>query len=293
MVPDVRLFLQQVISGLGTGSVYGLIAVGYVMIFNSVGAFNFAQADVFMVGAFLSLVLFGRLRLPFFVAFLLAILGSAVVGVLLERAAFRRLLRRQSMNYMICTIGVGIILRNSARIVFGTELFTLPSPLSEDPLNLWGVLLMPQNAVILLTTCALCLALLWFFQRTKAGMAMRAVAQDQETARLMGIDVGRSISWTYGIGSGLAGAAAMLVAPLFFVGAEMGPSYGIKAFASFILGGTTRVFGALAGGLVLGVVENLVGGYVSTTYKDAAAFLVIVTVLFLKPAGLLSRGERR
>jgi branched-chain amino acid transport system permease protein len=290
---QMQLLLQQVVSGLGTGSVYGLIAVGYVMIFNSVGAFNFAQADVFMTGAFLSLVLFGRLRLPYIVALLLTILGTAAVGVVLERIAFRKLLRRQSMNYMICTIGAGIMLRNTARIVFGTELFSVRSPLSAKPLNLSGVVVMPQNLVIMVTTCLLSLALIWFFQKTKAGMSMRAVAQDQETARLMGINVGRSISWTYAVGSGLAGAAAMLVAPLFFVGAEMGASYGSKAFASFILGGTTNVFGALAGGVILGVVENLFGGYMSTTYKDAAAFIVIIVVLFFKPSGLLSRGERR
>ncbi|MCR4425711.1 MAG: branched-chain amino acid ABC transporter permease [Firmicutes bacterium] len=289
----MQLFLQQIASGLGIGSIYGLIAVGYVMIFNSVGAFNFAQADIFMAGAFLSLVFYGILRLPFLVSFALVIVGNALLGVLLERVAFRRLLRRQSMNYMICTIGVGIVLRNAARLVFGTELFTLASPLSEDPLIIGGIVFVPQNLAILAATLILSLMILWFFHRTRIGMAMRAVAQDQEAARLMGINVGRSISWTYGISSGLAGAAAMLVAPLFFIGAEMGPSYGMKAFASFILGGATSIPGALTGGLLLGVIENLVGGYVSTTYKDAAAFLVLVIVLFLKPSGILVRGERR
>ncbi|MCR4427463.1 MAG: branched-chain amino acid ABC transporter permease, partial [Firmicutes bacterium] len=230
-------FIEQVIQGICLGSLYSLVAVGLVMIYQAVSVFNFAHADLVALGGIAAFVAYRSGVTAFVLTGLCAFAACFVTGMLVERVAFRPLLRAPGQNYLIATIGIGIVLRNLMRIIFSADVFAFPSVFGSDPLIVGSVLIVPDNIAILLVTTIAVVALHLFFKKTLLGKSMRAVAQDREAAQVMGINVNRSISWTYGLSAGLAGLAGLLVAPIFYVSAEMGGPLRMKAFIAFILAG--------------------------------------------------------
>ena len=288
------LLVQVIVQGMAVGAVYALIALGYVIIFKAVGVFNFAQGDFMMAGCFIGLWLTADLRLPLPLGLTLAVILTALLGVLVESVAFHPLLESPSRSYLISTIAVGIILREVGKILFGADPLKFPNYLGDSVLRVREVGIPVQYLWIGLTAAVVVTILIWFFHHTKTGKAMRAVSEDREVARLMGIDTNTNMKLTYALSSALGAIAGILIAPVFFAFTEMGRSFGQKAFSSFVLGGTESVEGAVVGGLLIGVVENLAGVYVSTQYKDAISFVILIAVLIWRPRGLFGeRGERR
>jgi len=288
------LLVQVIIQGLAVGSVYALIALGYVMIFKAVGVFNFAQGDFMMSGCFIGLWLIVYLKMPILIGLILAILLAMLLGVLTEAVVFHPLLESPSRSYLICTVAVGIILREVGRLLFGADPISFPNYLGDKVLRVGEVGIAVQYIWISIAAVVIVSLLLWFFRRTKMGMAMRAVSEDRETARLMGIDTNINMKLTYALSTALGAIAGVLIAPVFFASTEMGRSFGQKAFSSFVLGGTDSIPGAVVGGLFIGIIENLAGVFISTRYKDAISFIILIAVLILKPRGLFGeRGERR
>ncbi|HNZ08428.1 MAG TPA: branched-chain amino acid ABC transporter permease [Bacillota bacterium] len=288
------LLVQVLIQGLAVGSVYALIALGYVMIFKAVGVFNFAQGDFMMSGCFIGLWLIVYLRLPIALGLILAVLLTSLLGILVEAVVFHPLLESPSRSYLISTVAVGIILREIGRLIFGADPLSFPNYLGDKVIKLGSVGIPVQYIWISLAAVAVVSLLLWFFKKTKMGKAMRAVSEDRETARLMGIDTNLNMKLTYALSSAMGAIAGVLIAPVFFAFTEMGRSFGQKAFSSFVLGGTDSIPGAVVGGLLIGVVENLAGVFISTKYKDAISFIILIVVLICKPRGLFGgRGERR
>lgn len=288
------LLVQVLVQGLAVGSVYALIALGYVMIFKSAGVFNFAQGDFMMAGCFIALWLVVYLKVPLALGLLLAVILTALLGVLVESVVFHPLLESPSRNYLISTVAVGIILREVGRLLFGADPIKFPNYLGDAVLQIGEVGIPMQYVWVSSTAVLVVTLLLWFFKSTKMGKAMRAVSEDREAARLMGIDTNLNMKLTYALSSALGAIAGILIVPVFFVFTELGRSFGQKAFSSFVLGGTDSIPGAVWGGLIIGVVENLAGVYVSTQYKDAISFMILILVLILRPRGLFGeRGERR
>ncbi len=288
------LLIQVVVQGVAVGAVYSLIALGYVMIFKAAGVFNFAQGDFMMAGCFIALWLITGVGLPLALGLVLAIVIAAALGVLVEALAFHPLLESPSRSYLISTVAVGIILREVGRLIFGADPLRFPNYLGDAVFKVGDVAIPVQYMWISAAAVIVVSLLMWFFKHTKVGKAMRAVSEDREAARLMGIDTNLNMKLTYALSSALGAIAGVLIAPVFFAFTEMGRSFGQKAFSSFVLGGTDSIQGAIVGGLVIGCIENLAGVYVSTQYKDAISFIILIAVLIWRPRGLFGeRGERR
>ncbi|MFZ5827671.1 MAG: branched-chain amino acid ABC transporter permease [Bacillota bacterium] len=284
---------QLFMNGLPIGSVYALVALGYSLIYAAFGLLNFSQGDVLMVGAFLGLTLFVSLKLPFPIALLLAMLGAALIGLAMERFLLRPMARRRArdINLLLATIALAIILRNGSLLIWGAESQFFPSVFGEEVISVGGLRVVPQNIWIFVTALGLVAALQLFLYKTKPGMAMRAVALDQGAARLMGVQVNRYIALSFALSCALGAAAGVLVAPIFFVSASMGAMIGLKGFVAAVTGGLGNLGGAVVGGLLLGILESMSSGLVSSGYRDAIAFLVLILLLWFKPAGLLSRHQ--
>jgi branched-chain amino acid transport system permease protein len=286
-------FLQQLIQGISMGSLYGLIAIGYVLIYNAWGVLNFAQGDMVMIGAFAILFTHVFLGLPLLLAFPVAILICIIVGYLVEMVAFRPLISASNQRRLIATIGVGIFLRNLIRVIFGADPFPFRSIFGENPFKVGDLTLVPQNLANMAIGFLLVIALTLFLKKTRMGKAMRATAQDREAARLMGINVKRSMSLTFVMASAIGGFAGMLIAPVYFVIATLGTSMGNKGFASALLGGIGSNGGSMIGGISLGVLEALGAGFLSSAWQSAIAFLVLFLVLIFKPTGIMGKKEIR
>ena len=284
--------LQQLASGLTAGGVYALIALGFVLIYKSTDVVNFAQGELVTWGAYLGLVTFVTLALPFPLAFVIAVAASGVLGLLIERLAMRPLLGSPALTSIIATIGVGLILQNAVRLIFGGDIQAFPSVFDTAPRQLGPVRITPQSAYVLALSVLLMVGFAAFFRYTKTGTAMRATAQNRPAAALMGVRVGQMLALTWAVGAALAGAAGVLLAPLIVVAPDMG-FVALKAFAAAILGGFNSFAGAIFGGFVLGVIESFAGTYISTAFKDVVSFLVIIAVLVIRPAGLLQAVHRK
>lgn len=283
------LFLQQLIQGLAIGSVYGLIAIGYVMIWNTRGVLNLAQGDFAMVGAFMILIFRQWLGLPLIPAFLLAITASMIIGFLIDVGAFRPISGADDTSKLILTIGVAIFLRNLFRYLFGSDPYLFPTIFGEDPIFLGDLIVVPQNIWTTVIGFALVFALTLFLKKTRMGKAMRATAQDKQAASLMGINVNRTLTVTFVIAAALGAIAGMLLAPMYFVKSELGATYGTKGYAAAVLGGLTSMPGAMVGGIVLGILECLAGSYISSAWQSAIAFCVLFLTLIFKPSGLFGK----
>ncbi|MFU2210279.1 branched-chain amino acid ABC transporter permease [Solidesulfovibrio sp. C21] len=280
---------QYLVSGLTQGAAYGLIGLGFTMIFNTTGIINFAQGEFVMLGGMLSVAFLG-LGLPLPVAVLAACLATAVVGALMERLTIRPLAGAPAINAVIITIGVSILLRGGAMLAFGKDTVALPAFTGVRPILALGAAIQPQSLWVLAVTLALLAALKLYFSATIQGKAMLACACQKKAASLVGISVARMALLSFGI-SGLIGAAAgAILAPITMTAYDVGMMLGLKGFAACILGGLGSPFGAAAGGLVLGVLEAFGAGYVSSGYKDAFAFIILLLLLFVKPSGLFGKA---
>jgi branched-chain amino acid transport system permease protein len=296
----VDTFLQQVVNGLTVGSFYALVALGYTMVYGVIRLINFAHGDLYMVGAFAGFTLLGLIGgglghlSPILLLPLVFLIPMAVVGVLgmvIERVAYRPLRRAPRLSPLITAIGVSLALETGALLLWGASFQVFPAILPSALWHLGHVEINAMQVLILPLTLALMLALYLFVHRTMLGKAMRAVAVDQDTARLMGIDVDAVISWTFFIGGMLAAAAGVMAGAYYSeIDFNMGFLIGLKAFTAAVLGGIGNIPGAMLGGYILGLLETFAAGYISSEWKDVFAFSVLIAVLVLRPTGLL--GER-
>ena len=282
-------FLSYLIGGLGLGSVYAIIALGYSMVYGIAKMLNFAHGDVIMVGAFVAYFAISKYNLPLLVGVVVAVVVCTILGVVIERLAYKPLRQASSLSVLITAIGVSYFLQNSAMLLWGTDTKIFPNVL-RGSLNLGGLSIPFLTLITILTCIVIMVVLTLFINKTKTGRAMRACSEDKGAAALMGITVNRIISITFAIGSGLAAiASALLVATYPSVYPTLGSMPGIKAFTAAVFGGIGSIPGAFLGGLVLGVVENLSRAYISTQLSDAIVFMVLIIVLLIKPTGLLGR----
>lgn len=282
--------IQLLINGLAMGSIYALVALGIVVIANAVNVVNFAQGENVMLGAYVAATLTLTFHLPVLSAYLISIILLAAYGYLFQKAAYYPLRKKPFITVVVATIGVSMFLKNVARIIWGPQPLYFPGPFGESTVKLGGLAINSQHLLIIAVTLILVAFNYFFFAKTTLGRKMQATAQDQEAATLMGVKVSRMIALTFIYSSMLAAAAGVLLAPIYFVSADMGGNLGLKAFAASIIGGFGSVPGAILGGLFLGVLEILAAAYVSSLYKDAFAFIVLILILAFLPRGLF--GEK-
>jgi branched-chain amino acid transport system permease protein len=299
------IFLQQIINGLVLGSIYALVALGYTMVYGILGLINFAHGDIVMVGALVTITVTQALAgsgLPAPVILLIA--GGAAVavcvllGVSIERIAYRPLRRAPRLAPLITAIGISILLQYSAALIWGKQYLSMPELIDSDHYAVGGAQFTGLQAFIFLLACAVMAGLLWFIKSSHIGKAMRATEQNPDVAGLMGVDTNRIISFTFLLGSALGAVAGVMVVLYYGLGHYfMGFMLGMKAFTAAVLGGIGNVAGAMLGGMLLGIIESLASGYIGeltggvlgSNYRDIFAFLVLILVLVLRPAGLLGQ----
>lgn len=285
--------LSALISGLGLGSMYGLMALGFYMTYAVSGTVNFAQGSSMMLGAVLCFTFAQTYGMPMALAIVLALLLCAVYGVLVERLAVRPFASRGSNAWLMSTVALGIVLDNVVMHTFGREPRSLPSPLVSAPIDLAGVGLgvYPLQLLIPLIGLLLAAALHTVARRTRWGVALLAVVQNRDAARLMGIPISRAIAVAFALSTLFAGVAGILIAPLFNVNADMGTLFGLKAFAVAILGGITSAWGVMIAGLLFGLAEGLITVTLGSSYTQMITFALVIAVLALRPNGLFGRAE--
>ena len=280
-------FLQLVISGIAQGCIYGLIALGFVLIYKATETVSFAQGDLMMLGAFGGLAGMTMLGFPFWLAVPAAIAAMALFGVLTERVVIRPILGQPAFSIVMLTIGIGYVARGLITMLpgIGTDTHTLPAPYRNVTWNAGGLMLSAEHMVVIVVTALLCLGLFAMFRYSKLGIAMQASSQNQLAAYYMGIPVKRLNGLVWGLAAAVAAIAGLLLAPITFVHANMG-FIGLKAFPAAVVGGFGSLPGAIVGGLIIGIVESLSGFYLPEGFKDIAAYVVVLIMLMVKPNGL-------
>jgi branched-chain amino acid transport system permease protein len=294
-------FIQLVISGIAQGCIYGLIALGFVLIYKATETVSFAQGELMMLGAFCGLASMTFLAFPYWLAVLSAIAAMALFGVVLERAVIRPILGQPAFSIVMLTIGIGYVARGLITMIpgIGTETHTLPVPYKDIVWNVGagggahgGLVLNVEQMVVIGATATLCLLLFAVFRYSKVGIAMQAASQNQLAAYYMGIPVKRLNGLVWGLASAVAAIAGLLLAPITFVHANMG-FIGLKAFPAAVVGGFGSLPGAIVGGLIIGIVESLSGFYLPQGFKDVAAYVVVLIMLMVKPNGLFGEKLRK
>ncbi len=283
-------FLSFLISGLSLGSIYAIIALGYTMVYGIAKMLNFAHGDVIMVGSYICFFAMMRYNLPPVVGVILAVIVCTILGMVIERAAYKPLRQAPSLAVLITAIGVSYFLQNGALLLWTSSPKVFPSIIGNGKIQL-GELTISHVTLLTVAVCLVIMAVLtWFTGRTKMGKAMRACSEDKGAAQLMGIDVNGTISMTFAIGSGLAAIAGVLLCSAYpTLVPTTGSMPGIKAFTAAVFGGIGSIPGAFLGGLLLGVIETFAKAYISTQLSDAVVFSVLIIVLLVRPAGLLGK----
>lgn len=282
--------MQLVVNGLTLGAIYALVALGLLLIFGAARVVNFAQGQMLMLGAYLGLASMVDAAMPPWLAYPVTLLAMGVVGLVVMGVAYLPLRGRPAYLVILTTIALGIVLENVALIVWGSLPVSVPSPVEGRPWRIAGAVVTQHQAFTLATTGVLLLALSLFLTRTRFGVLMQATSQDLTMARLVGIRVNRTIAVAFALGSALAGVAGLLVAPLFLAEPTMGGTLGLKGFVVSVLGGFGSLPGAVLGGLALGLIETFGARYVSSDFRDAYAFLILIAILCVRPQGLF--GEK-
>jgi len=283
---------QFMVSGLTTGSIYALIALGFCIIHNATGIVNFTQVDFVSLGGLMMYTFLLGMELPLFVAFILAVLTVTVVGALVERLAIRPAKSHAIIILIFITIGVSILMRGTFKIIWGKNQMAVPHFSGEKAIVISGAAILPQHIWIVIITAVVVLLLSYFFSRTRIGKAMRASSFNPRAATLMGINVNRMILLSFALSGALGAVAGIIIVPITTLSYDIGLMLGLKGFAAAVLGGYGNSFGAIAGGLILGLLESLGAGLITSTYKDVISFAVLLAVLFLKPSGLLGYGDK-
>lgn len=284
-------FINQIINGLSTGSMYALVAIGYTMVYGIAKMINFAHGDIIMAGAYFALIAMGFVG-PIS-AILFSIVATAALGVLTEKVAYKPLRGKGSLEVLITAIGVSYLLENVFLLIFGSAARTFPQIMPKGTINLGGISIKYITVITLVVTAVCTAVLLFFINKTKLGKVMRAVSEDQGAAQLMGINVNTTVSLTFAIGSGLGAIAGVIYGCAYsLITPYIGLMLGIKAFIAAVLGGIGSVPGAMVGGLMLGVAESLTIAYISSDFSDAVVFGILILVLLVKPAGLFGKNVR-
>lgn len=286
-------FAQQLVNGVQIGSVYALVAIGYTMVYGIAKMINFAHGDIIMVGSYVALLFFQSSGLPVWGVIAATAAVSAVLGVTIERLAYKPLRGGSRMSALITTIGVSLMLQNGFLLIFGSSPKPFPNHFTGEGFTLGGVTVSRLTAITLVVTVVLMVLLTLFVNRTRVGKTMRAVSEDQGAAQLMGINIDTSISITFAIGSALAAVAAVLYSSTYpLINPYMGSMLGLRAFIAAVIGGIGVIPGAMIGGFIIGIAEALIKRYISSAMADAIVFALLIIVLLVKPSGLLGRNER-
>jgi branched-chain amino acid transport system permease protein len=286
--------LQTILRGISTGCIYGLVALGFVLIYKATEVINFAQGEVMMLGAFVGYTLIGVLGLPYWAALLLATLLLGLFGMILERVVLRPLIGEPIFAIVILTVGLSFLLRSAVTMIpgWGTESRGLKTPFTESFLRYGQLVISWEHLSIILLTLALVFVLFCFFKFTRVGVAMRAASQNQLAAVYMGISINRVFSLIWVISAALGGFAGILLAPITFVHFNMG-FLGLRALPAAVLGGFGSIPGAIVGGLIIGLTESFAGFYLPAGWKDIAAYIILILVLILRPEGLFGVKQKK
>ena len=284
--------LQLVLNGVAVGCIYGLVALGFVLIYKTTELVNFAQGDLLMLGAFSCYMFVVWYGVGYWLAFALAVVVVALFGAALDATVLRRVIGQPQFAVVMLTIGLGATFRSFASITWGSEIYTLPTPFSARQTMVGKVSVSHEYVAIIVGTVLLCAALYTFFTYTKVGVAMQATSQNQLAAYYMGIPVKRMFSLIWAISAGVAAVAGVLLAPVSLIDVNLG-FIGLKAFAAAVLGGFGSILGALIGGLTIGLIEMFAGTYLPQGFKDVAAYVVLLVVLAVRPQGMFGTVGRK
>ncbi|MGI6299130.1 MAG: branched-chain amino acid ABC transporter permease [Saccharofermentanales bacterium] len=282
--------MELLIPGLVLGSVYGLIALGYSLIYKASGLMSFVQGDIMTLGAYLGLTFFGTLRLPFLVALALTIVVAFILGLILEKGVIRKLLDKNVMAIyvVLATIAISYIIQNGVQIAWGTIALPFPSVFNVLSVTVLGSAIQPEVILCVIISLVLMVILHFFMTKTRLGSSMRAAAMNAKAAEAVGIDVSLSTGITWGLSAGLAAVAGMLIGPMYGVFSLLGATIGRKGFSAAVIGGYGNMYGAIVGGLILGLAEKMIAGFVSSTYQNVIAYVLLIVFLFLKPTGIFN-----
>lgn len=287
--------LQQIINGISLGSIYALIALGYTMVYGIIKLINFAHGDVYMIGAYTGYVCMTKFQLGFLPSLLIAMVVCTLLGIIIEKVAYKPLRNATRIAVLITAIGVSLFLEYSTMFVASANVRSYPpmEGLLSKTFKIKNITISMHQIIIVIITLLLMVLLQFVVKKTKTGKAMRAVSQDRDAAQLMGIDVDNTISVTFALGSALAGAAGVLVGVYYnSINPLMGTMPGLKAFVAAVFGGIGIIPGAMIGGYIIGIIEVFVSGYINSMYRDAVVFAILILILIVKPAGLLGKNTR-
>ncbi len=286
----IDLLFQFILTGITTGSTYALVGLGFAIIYNASDVVNFAQGEFVMIGA-MSAIFLHAWGIPLPIALVAAVAIAVIVGLMLEKFAIEPAKGASVVSTIIITIGASIFLRGAALLIWGKDIYALPHFSGETPIRIGNATILPQNLWVMGGTVAVVLFVRYFFDHTMLGKAILACSYNRKAAHLVGIDVKKMLLVSYGLSAGLGALAGILIAPITYMTYDAGVMLGLKGFCSAILGGMGSSMGAVAGGVILGVVESVGAGLISSGYKDAIAFIIILLVLFFKPSGLFGKSQ--
>ncbi|MCT3039242.1 branched-chain amino acid ABC transporter permease [Leuconostoc mesenteroides] len=286
-------FIQQLINGLMLGSVYALLALGYTMVYGIIKLINFAHGDIYMLGAYFGYFFIKVLHLNFFIALILAMTVSAIIGVVIEYIAYRPLRHSPRIAVLISALGISFLLENGMTYLYGSDQRSFPQAIKTVQYHFYGIQVSNIQLIIAVTSIVLMLLLTYIVKNTKMGRAMRAVSADPDAASLMGININHTISFTFAIGSALAAAGGVLIG-LYYNSIDplMGMTPGLKAFVAAVLGGIGIIPGAAVGGWLIGILETMVQATAFSDYKDAIVYAMLIVILLIKPTGILGKNKR-
>lgn len=287
-------FLQQIIYGINAGSIYALIALGYTMVYGIVKLINFAHGDILMMGAYIGLFAITSLNLPLGIAIILAMIGCSIFGMLIDKVAYKPLRNAPRISALITALGISLFLQSSFAVLFGLEVRKMPNIEWLDGEISLGSLRIPYVTILIVILSVVCMAgLQLIVRKTKVGKSMRAVSEDMSAAKLMGINVNRTISITFAIGSALGAVGGVLYSIAYYqISPYMGVMPGLKAFVAAVLGGIGIIPGAMFGGFLMGIIESLTKGFISSSWSNAIVFSILILVLLFKPSGILGKNIR-
>jgi len=283
---------QLIVSGIAAGSLYALVGIGLVLIYKATEIVNFAQGESVTVGAYIGWLFITEAHLPYLPAILAVIVCSALFGLIVERVAYRPLIKSPPFTVILATLAVGIMVKNIIRLIWQDTPRGISGSISATPMEIWGVYITPERIAIMLVLAVVVGILAVFFRYAKLGKAMRATAQSQDAAALMGISVSGIFSVSWAMGSALGGLAGILIAPIVGINTELGVVL-IPGFVAAIVGGFSSIPGAVVGGITIGILENFAGVFVSSTFKQVISFIVLIVVLMIKPSGLFGKPIRK